>query len=180
MKVGTWSWASTSTYACSCAHASTHAHSSPQGGASSCTPVAMTPSLLSRRCLLRTLHSSTTVWCRRFGGNLPSLPSSPLTSLLLLFVLQYVPNPRLLNGRKFDLRLYAIVTQVDPLRVFLFQGVPLLPVSCSLIPSFRLLSNSSSFRFPPFSFIFFSSFFHTFPLIFVYIRRTGPAVHCAL
>lgn len=35
----------------------------------------------------------------------------------------YVPDPLLLDGCKFDLRIYALVASVDPLRVFLFDEV---------------------------------------------------------
>lgn len=34
---------------------------------------------------------------------------------------RYIGNPLLINGKKFDLRLYCVVTGFDPLRIFLFK-----------------------------------------------------------
>lgn len=32
----------------------------------------------------------------------------------------YLPDPYLINGYKFDLRIYALVLSCDPLRIFIF------------------------------------------------------------
>ena len=36
-------------------------------------------------------------------------------------VQRYVPNPLLINGRKHDLRVYALITSCDPLVVYMYR-----------------------------------------------------------
>ena len=34
---------------------------------------------------------------------------------------EYIPNPYLIDGLKFDLRLYVLLAGIDPLRIFLYD-----------------------------------------------------------
>jgi Tubulin-tyrosine ligase family len=34
---------------------------------------------------------------------------------------RYISNPLLINGHKFDLRIYAVVTSFEPLRIYVYK-----------------------------------------------------------
>lgn len=39
----------------------------------------------------------------------------------LSVISRYVTNPLLINGHKFDLRIYVLITSYEPLRIYIFQ-----------------------------------------------------------
>lgn len=39
----------------------------------------------------------------------------------LAIISRYIGNPLLINGHKFDLRVYVLVTSVEPLRIYVFK-----------------------------------------------------------
>jgi tubulin polyglutamylase TTLL4 len=48
-------------------------------------------------------------------------------------VQRYITNPHLIDGYKYDLRLYVVVTCFDPLRVYLYHEVRLRPFAPSSV-----------------------------------------------
>ena len=38
------------------------------------------------------------------------------------FVQEYVKNPLLIDGHKFDIGVYTILTSIEPLRVYAYKG----------------------------------------------------------
>jgi tubulin monoglycylase TTLL15 len=42
------------------------------------------------------------------------------------FVQEFVDNPLLIDGYKFDIGVYTFITSIDPLRIYVFEGDVLL------------------------------------------------------
>ena len=42
-------------------------------------------------------------------------------TVILLFLYRYISDPYLINGMKFDLRVYVFVSSYDPLKIFIFR-----------------------------------------------------------
>lgn len=42
------------------------------------------------------------------------------------FIQEYIQKPLLINGRKFDIGIYAILTSINPIRVYIYDGDVLL------------------------------------------------------
>lgn len=38
------------------------------------------------------------------------------------FIQEYIDNPLLIDGYKFDIGVYTIITSIDPLRVYMYNG----------------------------------------------------------
>ncbi|XP_015724436.1 tubulin polyglutamylase TTLL4 isoform X2 [Coturnix japonica] len=58
-----------------------------------------------------------------------------------LLVQRYLHKPYLIDGRKFDLRIYVYVTCYDPLRVYMFEDGLVRFASCKYSSSMKSLSN---------------------------------------
>ncbi len=42
------------------------------------------------------------------------------------FIQEFVANPMLIDGYKFDVGVYTMITSVDPLRIYVYEGDALL------------------------------------------------------
>ncbi|KFO37379.1 Tubulin polyglutamylase TTLL4 [Fukomys damarensis] len=58
-----------------------------------------------------------------------------------LLVQKYLQNPYLINGTKFDLRLYVYITSYDPLRIYLFSDGLVRFATCTYSTSLKSLGN---------------------------------------
>nr|XP_026695171.1 tubulin polyglutamylase TTLL4-like isoform X1 [Ciona intestinalis] len=58
-----------------------------------------------------------------------------------VIVQKYLSRPYLINGSKFDLRLYVYVTSFDPLRIYLFEDGLVRFATCKYSSSMKHLSN---------------------------------------
>lgn len=50
------------------------------------------------------------------------VPANPINTQGSSFVIQeYIPNPLLIDGYKFDLRIYVLISSCSPLRIFVYN-----------------------------------------------------------
>ena len=47
--------------------------------------------------------------------------NTKLTADKRYLVMDYISNPHLLNNFKYDLRVYVLITSIDPLRVYMYK-----------------------------------------------------------
>ena len=61
-----------------------------------------------------------------------------------IIVQEYIPNPMLINGYKFDLRFYIAVTSLDPLRIYVYKNGLVRIATTSYVDSINDLSQLSA------------------------------------